>query len=171
MYSETAAFHGAKIKRNVSPILLFHLSNPHGVRVYSSMTPDESLAGVESVKRADGTFSAEGEIYAGFGTANIIAVEPRIIDWGEIRESLITYEESLEASWGMAERTQYTIKLDNSDAAISKIASTENLLNAIGELKIGFPGLANNDYMLRFKGRVISFSMDHNSVTLELQAV
>jgi len=172
MYSETKAFHDRKTDRGLQPVVIFLFTTKHGVRLWSGMTPNEGLAGeTGEIHRADGTWLADGSIMAGFGSLSVIASESRVLDWGEMRESLIPFEESLSASLGMSERTQYRIVVDNSDGEIARIAAMENVLNAEGEVRIGFAELGGDDFLTRFRGRVMSYKLEGVQATLELQAV
>jgi hypothetical protein len=171
MYSVTRAFHEKQETRDSRPLLLLFFVNKHGTRLWSDITPGEEMSGSREIHLADGSWLADGTVYAGLGSAALLAAESRVLDFGDLRESLLPLEESLQASSGMAERAQYKVVLDNSDSEIARIAAVENVLDAYGELRIGWPGLWGGDFMTRFRGKCLSYKFGRTSATLDFQAV
>ena len=52
----------------------------------------------------------------------------------------------------------------------SRLEALENLLGAAGELMVGYPGLKAREYFTRFSGRVTSYRLEAEKLTLTLRA-
>ncbi len=175
MFNLSQDFHRARRERNQAPVVLFSLINAFGLRVYAQRHPRDDQLGLIQPTRADGQFLADGGRYAGQGALSLLERGARILSLGRLRETLTPLGGDLLASLRQEEPGSLTVVLANGPAGdtrpFSRLEALENLLGAVGELTIGYPGVLARDYLRRFKGKVVSYRLEAERLTLNLKAV
>ena len=53
----------------------------------------------------------------------------------------------------------------------SRLEALENLLGAQAEIRVGYAGLEPRDFLRRFLGRVVSYRLEAEQITLSLKAL
>lgn len=175
MFSLSQEFHRARRERNRAPVVLFSLLNAFGMRVYAQRQPRDQQLGLVSPTRGDGVFLADGSRRAGEGSLNLLERGARVLSLGRLRETLTPLGGDLLASLRQEEPGSLTVVLANGPAGgqrpFSRLEARENLLGAQGELTIGYPGVLPRDYLRRFRGRVVSYRLEDERLTLNLKAL
>ncbi|MEW5911289.1 MAG: hypothetical protein AB1814_01935 [Thermodesulfobacteriota bacterium] len=175
MFSLSQEFHRARRQRNQAPVVLFSLTNAFGLRVYAQRLPRDEQLGLVRPTRAEGSFLADGARRAGQGSLSLLERGARVLSLGRLRETLAPLSGELLASLRQEEPGSLTVVLANGPAGqgrpFSRLEALENLLGAMGELTIGYPGVLARDYLRRFRGRVVSYRLEAERLTLNLKAL
>jgi len=153
--------------------VLFCLTNAFGVRVYADDRPTRQDLGLKAATLADGTFLADGARDAGRDSWPLLSSQARVLSFGRLRETLTPLRGRLAASLGREETGSLTVVLANSGSPgpFSRMEAMENLLGATGEVLVGFDGVLPRDYLTRFRGRVWSYTLEQERITLNLRAL
>ena len=175
MFNLSQDFHRARRERNRAPVVLFSLINAFGMRVYARRHPQDEHMGLIKPTRADSLFLADGSRRAGEGALSLLERGARVLSLGRLRETLTPLGGDLLASLRQEEPGSLTVVLSNGPAGeqrpFSRLEALENLLGAVGELTIGYPGVLARDYLRRFKGKVVAYRLEDERLTLNLKAV
>lgn len=174
MFSLSQDFHRASSERNQRPVLLFTLTNSFGARMYSERHPSDEVMGLKNPPKADGEFLADGARAAGEGSLNLLEAGAKVLSFGTLRETLTPLRGELAASYGQEEPGSITVVLANQGSAtvgpFARLEAVENLLGAKCELLIGYPGIAARDYLSRFSGRVDSYRLEAEKLSITVRA-
>ncbi len=174
MFDLSQDFHRARQQRNLAPIILFKLTNAYGLRLFSDRHPSLETAGLKTPRQADGAHAADGTSQAGLGSYHLLERGARVLSFGRLRETLTPFAGDLLASLKQEEAGSISLELSNSgpegSRPFTRMEAVEGLLGAGGEICLGFPGLAAEDFLTRFKGRVDSYRLEAESITLTLKA-
>ena len=173
MFEISQSFNQARRDRGRKPVLLFSLVNAFGQRVYASRHPQDAELGLAAPTRADGQFLADGSRTAGQGSLNLLERGARVLSLGRLRETLTAQSGELLASLGQEEADSLAVTLANDGGSLpfSRLEARENILGAVGELMVGWPGIPGRDYLRRFRGRVSAYRLEETKLTLTLQAL
>ncbi len=175
MFSLSQEFHRARRERNQAPLILFCLTNAHGARFYSDRHPTDAALGLLAARLADGGGLADGGLSAGEGSKNLLDRGARVLSFGRLRETLAPFKGDLLASLKQEEAASLSVQLSNAGAVgqrpFTRLEATENLLGATGEVLLGLPGVKPRDYLRRFRGRVESYRLEADTLTLSLRAI
>ncbi|MCF8033946.1 MAG: hypothetical protein K9K66_14160 [Desulfarculaceae bacterium] len=172
MFEVSQAFHRARRIRNQRPVVLLVLKNAFGLRAYAGRHPSRDELGLVAPAQADGVFLADGARRAGEGSLELLERGGRVLSLGRVRETLAPGGEVL-ASLRQEEAGGLTVSLSNGGdrRAFSRLEARENLLGAVGEITVGWPGLRAREYLRRFSGRVTAYRMESETLTLTLRAL
>ncbi|MBU4565463.1 MAG: hypothetical protein KMY53_15670 [Desulfarculus sp.] len=115
---------------------------------------------------------ADGACLAGLGSLRLLERGARVLSLGRLRETLTASGEVL-ASLRQEEADSLSVTLANDGGALpfSRLEARENILGAVGELMVGWPGIPGRDYLRRFRGRVSAYRLEETQLTLTLQAL
>ena len=175
MFSLSQAFHRARRQRNRAPVIIFSLRNAYGLRVYSDRTPSPRSAGLMASTLADGLFLAGGQRLAGQGSQALLERGARVLSFGRLRESLTPLDGQRWASLQQEEAGSLAVELSNSGATgqkpFSRMEALEGLLGAVGELTLGYPEVEPREWLTRFRGQVVSYSLEPERISLSLRAL
>ena len=175
MYSLSQDFHRARRDRNQAPVVLFCLSNAFGARLYSDRHPGQAFADRMASVIADGRRKADGGAKAGDGSLPLLERGARVLSFGRLRETLAPLKNEILASLKQEEAGSLSLVLSNSGPKdgrpFSRLEARENLLGAMGELSVGYSEVAPQDFMSRFRGRVVSYTLEAERLTLTLRAL
>ncbi|MBI4800148.1 MAG: hypothetical protein HY794_15760 [Desulfarculus sp.] len=150
------------------PCILFRLTNAYGQYAFSNLLPDDEMLGLAEPKRADGSWLADGS--ATGGAMSQMADGALIKTFGALSEGLSPQTDNLLLGLSQDEMPAITILLANRANLFARLACTQNLLQAVGELLIGFEGIPVREYMLRYRGKVQRVLLTRDEATLELEA-
>jgi hypothetical protein len=168
-------FHRARRQRNQAPLLLFSLVNAFGARVYSDRHPAERDLGLAAALLADGTALAAGGLFAGRDSRSLLDRGARVLSFGRLRETLTPFSGDLLASLKQEEPASVSLQLSNAGAPgtrpFTRLEATENLLGAVGEILVSYPGILPREQMRRFRGRVEAYRLEAETLTLSLKAL
>lgn len=174
MFSLSQDFHRARLDRNRRPLTLFALTNAFGVRVWADRQPTDQAMGLVSPPLADGVFLADGMREAGNGSLNLLEAGARVLSYGRLRETLTPKSGELLASYGQEEPGSLTVVLANRDPGgarpLSRLEALENLVGASGALLMGYEGLLARDFLPRFAGKVASYRLEPERLSLTVRA-
>jgi len=172
MFEISQSFNQARRDRGKKPVLLFSLVNAFGQRVYAARRPQDAELGLAAPTQADGQFLADGARLAGLGSLSLLERGARVLSLGRLRETLTASGEVL-ASLRQEEADSLSVTLANDGGALpfSRLEARENILGAVGELMVGWPGIPGRDYLRRFRGRVTAYQMESETLTLTLRAL
>lgn len=175
MFSLSQEFHRARRQRDQAPLILFSLVNAFGARVYSDRHPAERDLGLAAAVLADGSALAQGGLFAGRDSRNLLDRGARVLSFGRLRETLTPFSGDLLASLKQEEPASVSVQLSNAGAPGARpftgLEATENLLGAVGEILVGFAGVKPRDQMRRFRGRVEAYRLEAETLTLSLKAL
>jgi hypothetical protein len=175
MFSLSQEFHRACRERNQAPLIIFSLANAYGVRLYSDRYPSDQTLGLLAGVLADGGGLADGALSAGEGSKSLLDRGARVVSFGRLRETLTPFKGDLLASLKQEEPASLNLALSNAGAdgqrPFTRLEATENLLGAVGEILIGLAGVKPRDYLRRFRGRVESYQLEAETLTLSLKAI
>ncbi len=175
MFSLSQAFHRARRMRNQAPVVLFSLTNSQGLRLYSDRHPGQAFVDLKTPSLADGGLKADGGKKAGQGQLPLLERGARVLSFGRLRETLSPLKNDMLASLKQEEAGSLSLVLSNGGGKgqrpFSRLEAMENLLGAQGELSVGYSGLAPQDFLSRFQGRVISYRLEAERITLSLRAL
>lgn len=91
---------------------------------------------------------------------------------GKLRETLTAGGEVLAGlRQEEADSLSVTLANDSGSLVFSRLEARENLLGAVGELMVGWPGIPGRDYLRRYRGKVSAYSLNETRLTLTLQAL
>ena len=174
MFELSQAFHRARQRRNQAPTVLLTLVNGFGARVYSNRQPSAEQVGLTAPPVADGTFLADGARQAGGGSLNVLDFGARVLSFGRLRETLNPIKNDLVASLDASEPASVTVVLNNEGAKgarpFSRMEALENILGATAKLTLGYAEILPREYLERFAGRVESYSLEAEKLSLTLRA-
>jgi len=152
--------------------VLLVLSNAFGLRVFAQRRPTDDELGLAAPTRADGAFLAGGQRRAGHGSLDLLERGAKVLSLGRLRETLVPLGGELLASLRQEEPGSLGVSLSNDGgSAFSRLEARENLLGARAEIMVGWPGVLSRDYLRRFRGRVIAYRLERETLTLTLRAV
>ena len=175
MFSLSQEFHRAHNARYVRPVILFALTNAYGLRLYSDKQPDGQGLGLVNPTLASGDFLADGSRGGGSGSRQVVDSGARVLSFGRLREKISPTGNGLLAGFKEEEAGRVTVTLSNSGPEgakpFSRLEALENLLGAGGELMVGYPGLKARQYFTRFAGKVASYRLESEKLTLTLKAL
>jgi len=173
MFELSQAFHRARRVRNSRPVLLLVITNSFGMRVFADRRPSDDELGLVAPVKADGVFLADGNRRAGEGSLSLLDRSARVLSLGRLRETLAPLGGGVLASLRQEEPGSVAVTLSNGgDArAFSRLEARENLLGAMGEIAVGWPGVLARDYLSRFRGRVTAYRLESQALTLTLKAL
>ncbi|MCB2227259.1 MAG: hypothetical protein KQH53_11330 [Desulfarculaceae bacterium] len=174
MFEVSQAFHRARRQRGTKPVVLLVLANAFGLRAYAGHHPSREELGLVAPARADGVFLADGGQVAGLGSLELLERGGRVLSLGRLRETLVPLGGGeLLASLGSEEPGGLTVTLSNGgdQRAFSRLEARENLLGAVGEITVGWPGVRAREYLRRFRGRVTAYRLENQTLTLTLKAL
>jgi len=175
MFNLSQQFHRARRDRNQAPVVLFCLTNAFGARLYSDRHPGQAFADQKAAVMADGRQLADGGRKAGQGMTPLLERGARVLSFGRLRETLAPLKGDMLASLKQEEAGSLNLVLSNSgpkgQRPFSRLEARENLLGAQGELSVGYSGVAPQDFMSRFRGRVIAYRLEAEQITLTLRAL
>lgn len=175
MFSLSQPYHRARRVRNQAPVVLFCLSNAFGLRLYCDRHPGQAFADQRASVMADGRLLADGARKAGEGLWPLLERGARVLSFGRLRETLSPLRNELLASLRQEEASSLTLVLSNAGGKgqrpFSRLEAQENLLGAQGELSVGYSGLMPQDFMSRFRGRVVAYRLEAERLTLTLRAL
>lgn len=174
MFSLSQDFHRARSQAHSTPLIIFSLTNAYGVRVYSDRHPGPEQVGLKLAALADGSRLADGSATAGQGAMNLLHQGARVLSFGRLRETLTPFQGELLASLSQEEAGSLNLVLSNAGAGgerpFSRLEGMENLLGACGELTVGFSGVKPREHLTRFRGRVVSYRLEQERLSLSLRA-
>ncbi|MBU4277535.1 MAG: hypothetical protein KKC30_12405 [Proteobacteria bacterium] len=173
MFEISQSFNQARRDRGEKPVLLFSLVNAFGQRVYAARRPQDAELGLAAPTQADGQFLADGARLAGRGSLSLLERSARVLSLGRLRETLTATSGEVLASLRQEEADSLAVTLANDGGALpfSRLEARENILGAVGELLVGWPGIPGRDYLRRFRGRVSAYRLEETQLTLTLQAL
>jgi hypothetical protein len=172
MFEISQEFNRARRDRGLKPVLLFSLVNAFGQRVYASRHPRDEELGLAAPTLADGRFLADGSRTAGQGSLTLLERGARVLALGKLRETLTAGGEVLAGlRQEEADSLSVTLANDSGSLVFSRLEARENLLGAVGELMVGWPGIPGRDYLRRYRGKVSAYSLNETRLTLTLQAL
>jgi hypothetical protein len=175
MFSLSQALHRARRDRNQAPVVIFSLINSYGARLYSDRHPGQAFADFKASALADGSLFAGGGKKAGEGLWPLLERGARVLSFGRLRETLSPLRNNMLASLKQEEAGSLTLVLSNGGAKgqrpFSRLEAQENLLGAQGEVAVGYSGVEPGDYLNRFQGRVVSYRLEAEQLTLTLRAL
>jgi hypothetical protein len=175
MFSLSQEFHRARRDRNQAPVVIFSLINAYGVRLYSDRHPGADFSDLKSPVLADGGRRADGGRKAGEGLWPLLERGARVLSFGRLRETLSPLKNQMLASLKQEEAGSLSLVLSNGGGKgqrpFSRLEARENLLGAQGEISVGYSGLDPRDYLDRFRGRVVSYRLEAEQITLTLRAL
>lgn len=175
MYSLSQAFHRARRQRSQAPVVLVSLTNAFGLRVYSDRYPTDATLGLVAVVLANGQALADGTCQAGAGSQPLLERGAKVLSFGRLRETLSPLKGALLASLAQEEAGTLSLVLSNGGAKgqrpFSRLEALENLLGAQAEIRVGYAGLEARDFLRRFAGRVVSYRLEAEQITLSLKAL
>ncbi|MEW6613949.1 MAG: hypothetical protein AB1401_00535 [Thermodesulfobacteriota bacterium] len=147
------------------------ITNTAGLRIFSERRPPENIVQVTEIALFDGSYTFNGDILYGDGYEAILDFGGRVLNWGELRNTLLPGGNDLFSSLQSQEISTISISMDNTDKYFSKILGTENLLSAGVEVLVGFDGIARDEFIKQFTGIVQKVSLGDGKTTLNLRAV
>ncbi|MFH1034297.1 MAG: hypothetical protein V1806_07295 [Pseudomonadota bacterium] len=175
MFSLSQEFHRARRMRNQAPVVIFSLTNAYGVRLYSDRHPGQAFCDLKSPALADGGRRADGGKKAGQGQLPLLERGARVLSFGRLRETLSPLKNQMLASLKQEEAGSLSLVLSNGGGKgqrpFSRLEAQENLLGALGELSVGYSGLDPQEFLNRFQGRVVSYRLEAEQITLTLRAL
>ena len=173
MFRVSQEFHRTRGVRNSRPVVLFVLRNAFGLRVYAQRHPGQDQLGLVAPAKADGVFLANGERRAGQGSLSLLERGARVLSLGRLRETLAPLGGEVLASLRQEEPGSLNIVLGNGGdrRGFSRLEAQENLLGALGEITVGWPGIPARDYLRRFRGRMVAYRLENDKLTLTLKAL
>jgi hypothetical protein len=175
MFSLSQQFHRARRDRNQAPVVIFSLANAFGMRLYSDRHPGQDFTDLRVSALADGDHLADGAKKAGQGLWPILERGARVLSFGRLRETLSPLRNEMLASLRQEEAGSLNLVLSNGGGKgqrpFSRLEAQENLLGARGEISVGYSGVDPRDYLNRFQGRVVSYRLEAERITLTLRAL
>ncbi len=106
-----------------------------------------------SIYIADGTWIADGTVFAGIGGLEVLEKPGKIIAIGSLTRTLKPQIASLLAMFTSKQLQHITISLDNTDNYFSKLISTEALLSYRLYIYLGFEDLPFITHIKIFSGK------------------
>lgn len=171
MRDYTHTYNKARQAR-AKPIILAIIGTDIGRRAYGKEMPKPAYL-IEGQPIYIGT----SPVYIGSGnqvlfeyqsSESIFEWEPRVLDFGDFRQTLSQNSESILES--MTEKTMdsHTITLDNADGKLTEITSKEVLLNGYYAIKQGFdyPDFGWDDFITLFTGSIQHYDVNYTRCTI-----
>ncbi len=157
-------------------VLLLHFINEGGQRVWSDVSPTDTMLGSLETTLADGRYPADGSRTAGVLSQVVLERGARLLDSGEVKESLQPHQGRLLTNLGYREALSHQIVLSNAKDGpgvhpMSRLQSQENILSAQCELHCTFPGLLSSEAQLLSGTIVQAYRLSRERLTLELIGV
>lgn len=148
------------------PIAAYILDTDMGSRVWTQgVIPIAILGSIGTEWDAEIEFDAE--VYFN-GGASLMNLEPRVLNFSTLTQRMLPVGYDLFAGSGEAERAGFSVTLANEDALLSQMLAEEYVLNKIGRLLLGYVGLDICDYVLKYRGRVVRWTLSGNrQLTIE----
>lgn len=172
MIAISRAYHEAREKRGATELIAFELTNAYGTYVFSDLAPSDAMLGLAGAPMADGSYLADGSATAGSGYVALLGYGPYVKSFGTIRQTMTAGATGdILAGFVASEPASFTITLHNRGNLFSRIEARENLLGAVGRVRLGYPGLAAVDYLDRFAGVVTQYQLTRALAVLQLVAV
>ncbi len=157
-------------------VVLFHLTNPHGLRVFARTIPPDALIGQSgNVYFADGSQVADGSILAGAGSEVLLGIHNWVIDGGKFTEGARLGASPLDA-FREVELSAFNLILANpvdADGArgMSRILAQEPVTGARLDVRVGFKGQISSD-VLPLASFVVRGEVEGKTeVTLECEGI
>lgn len=157
-------------------VLLLHFINEGGQRVWGDVSPTDIMLGSLETTLADGRHTADGTRTAGLLSQVVLERGARLLDAGEMKESLQPHRGRLLTNLGSTEALSHRVVLSNvRDGSgvhpMSRLQSQENILSAQCELHCTFPGFLSSDAQPLSKTIVQAYRLSRERLTLELKGV
>ncbi len=157
-------------------VLLIHFINEGGQRVWSDISPTDTMLGSLETTLADGRYPADGSRTAGSLSQVVLDRGARILSAGDMKESLQPHRGRLLTNLGSSEALSHRVALSNvKDGSgvhpLSRLQGQENILSAQCELHCTFPGLLTSDIQALSKTIVQAYRLSREKLTLELKGV
>lgn len=152
-------------------IVIFGLSNANGVRYFSRRPiPDAIIAASGSINFLDGSFTLDGGVKLGEGSEVHLGSHDWVLDGGFYNDGRFAGVSPLE-SFSLNELSGVSLTLSNETDAdghprMTRLLSTEPILNARLDVRIGFDGQDVADVLLLKSFRVVRAEERKDAVTL-----
>ncbi|MFH1058896.1 MAG: hypothetical protein V1797_09510 [Pseudomonadota bacterium] len=147
------------------------LDDAWGRRVFAGGPPDPALVALLDAALADGAARADGSRSAGRGSYQVLGHGPLVESFGRLREGLTPVGGDLLAGLRQDAVGALSLRLLERGRTLAGLEAGDSLLGARAQILLGYPGLPATDWLCRFSGRVQSYQMDRQGLTLKLRAV
>ena len=170
MYKKSLAYY-QKQEQGEQEIAILRIINPAGLRIFSDDLPPANILIQTELTIYNGTITYNGDKLYGEGYEDILDFSGRIIDWGELQETLLPDADDLISSLQSQEISTLSVELNNADKYFSKLLGKETFISATVELLIGFRTIARNEFMEQFTGKVQKMFLTDEKITLNLRTI
>jgi len=170
MYSKSLAFSNLQSEGR-KEISVCKIVNSAGTRLFAEAFPPSNINLPPNVKLFDGTYLCDGGIDFGGSVEGMLDFGGRVLNWGEIRETLMPSSGDLILSQREQEISTMKIVLNNADKYFSEMLGRENLLEAEVSILIGFSDISSNEFMTQFSGKVNNLTLMADKLSLDVWTI
>lgn len=135
-----------------APLVVVTITTADGVRVYCADGLSDTEVWSEPVVTADGSVLADGSEYAGLQATPVLAIEPRVLSYGNLRDTGSILPTIAMRGQRSREVGGVEIRLRNDDDHFGKLLAQDTLLSGALDVTVGFRGLRRDKFLTRFRG-------------------
>lgn len=173
MLTRSLAYLAAQQDPGALPLCAVVLQTDRGVRVWSDrMLTDAETWTPGGGTLADGSALADGSLQAGAQIAPILERSARLLDPGAVSEQLLAPDglDRTGTALGGRQIADLTVVISNADRGPSQALAMEAWLSGRLSQALGFRGLAQQDWLERFRGVVTRIQITKERISLTARA-
>lgn len=164
MYRTTLNFH-KYIEQGRVPIAYILIQTDMGWRAYAEKTLTETFD--EAAQIADGTYLADGSIYASGIPIGAVDLQGRILRISNPQRTIRPSNRSISNSYNVKQQMHLSVTLDNCDDYFSRLIAKEPFLSKTLRSYVGFEALPHWESLRQFQGVITATKINANTFVIE----
>ena len=164
MYRTTLNYHKC-IEQGRVPITYILIQTDMGWRAYAEKTLAETFD--EAAQIADGTYTADGLIYASGVPVGAVDLQGRILYISNPQRTIRPSNRSISNSYNVKQQMHLSVTLDDCDDYFSKLIVKEPFLSKTLRSYVGFEALPHWESLRQFQGVITAVRINNDTFVIE----
>jgi hypothetical protein len=169
MRAREIEFVSAQADAGRATLAVVTVTTPAGVRIYCSVGVTDTEIWSESGAKADGAILADGTTQAGVQIYPVISAEPRVVQYGTVRDSGSILPTISLRGRRSREVGNMQVTLRNDDDHFGLVLAQDVLLSAKLSVAVGYRGLRRDKFITRFEGVIQEHILTRDQLILRAE--